>query len=311
MFDNSTLRIKIEKMKLNTSIILITCLLYTLSTYCSEKKKELVDEFDFKILTYNVQARPFLDDTTRKLPAISPLLNEYDIAGVQELFENYHLLLSQTTHGYWYYFDDVREGSAIGSGLLSLSSFPIVETNAEHYELSAEVDVIASKGVLMIRIDLGGEGFLDVYNTHMQAGASDEAQEARASQAAQLIDFIKKNSSQKNAIILHGDFNMGPHREGKTWLEYDPNHYSSEQDMLIRTQIFDTIPKELELQDLSDELFGPTKDHIDRIMFRSGEYIVLEPISWEEHDSRFVFPDGEPLSDSTPVVGTFHVKVFR
>ncbi len=54
---------------------------------------------------------------------------------------------------------------------------------------------------------------------------------------------------------------MGPQRDGKDWSDYKQNYYSYHIDMLQRTAIFYELTKELNLTDVSDQLFGPHLDH--------------------------------------------------
>ncbi|HOH30469.1 MAG TPA: hypothetical protein PLC40_12400, partial [Candidatus Hydrogenedentes bacterium] len=47
---------------------------------------------EFTILTYNVQARPWFDETEEKFGRMSPLMNRFDICAFQECFKDHHRL---------------------------------------------------------------------------------------------------------------------------------------------------------------------------------------------------------------------------
>lgn len=260
----------------------------------------------FSLLSYNVQARPVLDHSRarKNLPVIGRKLNAFDLAGVQECFSFGERLLDQTTHPTRSYFDRRQHWwSLANSGLLSVSRFPSKEVHTMFYAAKAELpDRVASKGILLIRYEFFGRT-LDVYNTHMQAGNRGQAQMARAQQAEELVQFVSKLSPPDHAVIIHGDFNMGPSRPGKAWTP--PSHYASEADMLTRTMVFSRMMKTLRLNDVSDRLFGPTLDHIDRVLFRNGNHFVLTPLSWKELDAEFRDAEGRPLSDSSPIAVRF------
>jgi endonuclease/exonuclease/phosphatase family metal-dependent hydrolase len=265
---------------------------------------------DLSLLTYNVQARPVLDDrrARRNLPVVGELLNEFDIAGVQECFSHADLLLGATTHPTHFYFDHREHWySLANSGLLSVARFPAREIATVHYSREWEWgDFVASKGIVLLSLDVQGH-VVDVYNTHMQAGASDGAASAREVQGRELVQFVQAHSPRSHSVILHGDFNMGPARPGKAFADFSPQHYASEDDMQKRTRVFSAMAHDLELADVSDTLFGPTMDYIDRVLYRAADGDTLVPTEWRDNGSRFVDSAGAPLSDSAPVSVRFHL----
>lgn len=56
------------------------------------------EEVVFTICTYNVQARPFFDETKNKFAHISPLLNRFDICALQECFKDYRRAWAAAEH---------------------------------------------------------------------------------------------------------------------------------------------------------------------------------------------------------------------
>lgn len=258
-----------------------------------------------KLISYNVQARPILDDARAaiNLPIIGAMLGEFGVGGVEECFSQCDKLLAAAPQPNKYYFGQRQYFfSLANSGLAGVSWYPIETVITENYQAKAELaDSVASKGVALMRIDLDGFA-VDVYNTHMQAGDSDGAHVAQSAQADQLVAFIADHSPADRTVVLHGDFNMGPARPGKPFADFSPNHYSNEADMLARTANFQKIVDQLGLSDVSDVLFGPVRDHIERVLYRPAKGVKVRPLSWEDRTAKFLDPNGAPLSDSIPMV---------
>lgn len=266
------------------------------------------DSQSFTVLTYNVQSRPVLDrqQARRNLPRIGSLVSAFDLVGTQECFANCSLLLNAADHPSKAYFGQRKHWwSFANSGLATLGRLPLVEIQTEFYDESAEIaDRMASKGILLTRYRLGGFA-LDVYNTHMQAGHSAPAARARRSEAEQLVRFVARNSPPEHAVIVQGDFNMGPHRPGRLWQDYDPLHYSSAADMEARTTTFSALMQALQLRDAADTLFGPKLDHIERILYRAPTSGDLVPVTWQDRSEDFLDDKRKTLSDSTPIAVQF------
>src|SRR5258708_6420340 len=82
----------------------------------------------FKLISYNVQARPVLDDARAavNLPIIGGMLGEFGVADVQECFSQCDKLLAAAPQPQKYYFDDRQSIiSLANSGLAGLSWYPI------------------------------------------------------------------------------------------------------------------------------------------------------------------------------------------
>lgn len=258
--------------------------------------------FEFLIASYNVQCRPFFDQPKEKLPKISPLLNRFDVVLIQECFTRHDLLWGEATFPNKIYFGSRANATkAIGSGLSILSRLPVREAVMEHFRDVGELqNRPASKGILMARLLLG-DLMLDVYNTHMEAGATDAAHRAQMGQARQMVELVNKSSPPEHAVIVMGDFNIGPLRPGKGWQDYTPNHYSDERDMVARTAAFEVMRDGLELKDAADIVLGSVDDGIERLLYRDGTRCRMEPLSCTTDDT-FRRPDGSRLSDGAPKV---------
>lgn len=258
------------------------------------------DSIEFSVLTYNVQARPWFDETKEKFAGISPLLNRFDIVGLQELFKDHHRAWAQADHPVKVYHSRLKHSfKIVGSGLSNMGNFPLVETKAINFDALGEFqNKPASKGVLMTRFNILGM-MVDVYNTHIEAGKSPEALQARIGQGDEIIAFVKENSPPEHSVIFVGDWNMRPSRGPEDLEENKDNP---------RVITFDRIVRELNFKDASDEVVGPTETDIDRILFRAGTDHNLDVLSWQKDDPDFYFENGDNLSDHDPVFSTFRLS---
>lgn len=137
-------------------------------------------------------------------------------------------------------------------GLLILSRHHVVMRGQSIYRASAGEDGLADKGVLHVRVrvnnkpgpvdeqeleeGLSGDGgrFLrwallsfgsyevDVYATHMQAGATlslgSASSDARRRQARQLSSFVEATSQRRVPALVVGDFNIRLDRDAAGWM---------------------------------------------------------------------------------------------
>jgi endonuclease/exonuclease/phosphatase family metal-dependent hydrolase len=263
-------------------------------------------DLTFSLLSYNTQTRPYLDDPAFKLPRIAPLLADYDVVGLQELFTEPQLLTDVTSFSSEVLFEERATLDAIvGSGLATLTSFPVTAVEKEHFRKPGELqNLIASKGVLLTRLDVEGV-VVDVYETHMAAGAEPETVDARMDQAAQVAEIVARYSTPDHVVIVHGDFNMSPSRN-KPFDAYEPAHYADAADMEHRTAAYDLMAHGLGTRDVIDEL-GPQNDDIHRVLWRDATNARLEPLSLKRERERFRDETGAPLSDSPPVVTRFRL----
>ena len=255
----------------------------------------------FSIMTYNVQARPWFDETRHKFPLISPLLNKYDVCAIQECFKDYGRLWAQAEHPVKVYHATLRHPfKIVGSGLSILGKFPLIRTGGVNFiEQGDAQNRPASKGVLLAYFDIQGMP-VDVYTTHIAAGKKEASLRARITQGDELMAFIRENSPPEHAVILLGDFNMRPSR-GPEDKEQNKNN--------PRVVGFDRIVVGLALRDASDEINGPIGTEIDRILFRPGAGHVMEVLNWQHDTPEFYDPDGAPLSDHEPVIVTFRLAL--
>ncbi len=169
--------------------------------------------------TFNVQDLPvFSQNRPERMAAIGIKLKEMDpdIIGIQEAFvaEDRDILLTALKGGRLKHHQYFPSGT-VGSGLLMLSAYPIVEhfffryTECGPWYKPYEGDWWAGKGISLVRVQLPeGIGFLDIYNTHAQAGYGNPAYgRLRESQMRELATFIQASATHTAPAFLVGDLN--------------------------------------------------------------------------------------------------------
>ena len=171
---------------------------------------------EIRVLTYNVHGLPDIitgDDTEARMLAISPRLNEFDLAAIQENFF-YSAALSGDVEGrFAYHFTERKPGTIAPGGLSVYSVLPAGEIGGDPWEacngyLDAANDCLASKGFEFLRIVVPFTPIsFDVYDLHMDAGNSAADDTARAAQAEQLLSAIDAQSAGQAVMVL-GDFNL-------------------------------------------------------------------------------------------------------
>jgi endonuclease/exonuclease/phosphatase family metal-dependent hydrolase len=262
----------------------------------------------FTVLTYNVAGLPAVlssSDPETNTPLISALINDYDLVQVQEDF-NYHAALY--ADDYHPYRTATSGGAGIGDGLNTLSNFPFsddIDRVAWDDCSGTDGNCLTPKGFTLNRIRLDEGVYLDVYNCHTNAGSVDAAYEARRKNILQMVDYINSNSVG-NAVLLTGDWNcrytrsednirLIPEDVGATdsWVELIKNGIAPEQgsDALVcdETAILTEFDCEV----------------VDKIFYRSNNYITLIPAEFTYEDEKFRDENGAMLSDHRPVFTEF------
>lgn len=245
------------------------------------------DAGTFSLLTYNVAGLPDAISPSHpatNMPLISPLLNNYDLALVQEDFYYHAELIGQTRHTYR--SDQTGSFALPGDGLTVLSSLALGRTHrvrwtdCNGYVLDAS-DCLADKGFSFGEVALAAGVTLHAYNVHADAGRSATDEWVRRQNFEQLTKFIQERSNG-HALIVAGDTNL---------------HLSSTADATT----FAHFVAASELEDACGGQHRPEPDGIDRVLFRSSAHTALA-VSGCRRDSRFVGPDGRGLSDH-PAIG--------
>jgi endonuclease/exonuclease/phosphatase family metal-dependent hydrolase len=263
---------------------------------------------EFSIVTYNVQARPYFDDSVHKFERMPKVLNPFDIVSFQECFKDHGRLWRGLTHPVKVYHASIKTPfKIVGSGLGTVARFPLTGVESMHFTTAGDFqNKPASKGMLLTRFSVGGMP-LDVYTTHMEAGKPEPAMVSRRKQAEEIVAFVRKHSQPESAVIVHGDFNMRHSEPGQEDPKIAAGNPPERFTGLSRNHIFDSLNAALKLKDLAKETVGKYLDAPDHILFRSGTKAVLTPLSWQHDAPEFYDEAKQPLSDHEPVIGRFRI----
>ncbi|MCJ1282123.1 hypothetical protein MMC26_001446 [Xylographa opegraphella] len=233
--------------------------------------------------------------------AISPLLNAYDIVVLNEAFAYKKTLLSHTTHPHRYH-PPRPTGRAVDSGLLFLSRHEIVDSGWERYAHVAGVDRFAAKGIAFIAVRVDGwDGRLQVFGTHMQAGASRAVQVARMAQAGQAGAFVERTRAERGVVVFSGDFNMGP--RGEEGMGGFSVHYVDREDARARWEAYERLIREARVREVECVQREEYRGDICRFLVSGLERKGHGVARYEDLKGR----EGERLSDTRPMCLTLRL----
>jgi hypothetical protein len=271
------------------------------------------------VLSYNVAGLPDpLSSSTPSVntPLISPLLNAYDLVGVQEDFFYHDRLVASLEFPYQSVKDNSANefgeqlGFAFGDGLNSFSRTPFsdftrVTWNECFGVLTNGSDCLTPKGLSFQRHEVEAGVFLDVYNWHADASGDEEDLAARRSNTRQLAEVILDRSAG-NAVIVLGDTNSRWTRPGDVLPELAATGLTDAWIELVRGG---SIPEVgASLTDCTLEV-SPVCERVDKIFYRSSDRLILEALSYDVPAALFSDANGVPLSDHDPVLVRFDVRV--
>lgn len=243
----------------------------------------------FSLVTYNVAGLPALISQSEpqvNMELISPLLNTFDLALVQEDFSYHEQLTRYLTYPF-------RSKPALpgllldlGDGLNEFSRLIFHDFSRHawrscHGHLGDGGDCLTSKGYSLAVHELAPGTKVHIYNVHMDSGDSAGDVGARSDQVAQLATAIAEQS-HNTAVVVAGDFNVS--------MPGEPT--------------LGALMQAADLKDACKELNCVEQDGIDRVLFRSTPDLSLT-VSDLRFDPRFVRDDGMPLSDHKPLRVTF------
>ncbi len=240
----------------------------------------------WSLLTYNVSGLPKLhmdSEPEANAALISPLLNHYDVALVQEDFR-YHARLSGRAAHVYRSEPMQRSTGFMPDGLNWFSRFAfgwVQRVRWDHCNGYAGVhgDCLVDKGFSFAEVELREGLVVDVYNLHAEAGNTPEDVEVRRQNFRQLAEYMRKRP-RRHAAIVAGDtnLNMAIPRDKQTLDAF-----------LTRSGMRDACRR-----------FGCGEERGDRILFRSSRELEIDVLGWWT-DPRFVDLEGAPLSDHAAV----------
>ncbi|MFD1813109.1 endonuclease/exonuclease/phosphatase family protein, partial [Rhodococcus gannanensis] len=256
-----------------------------------------------RALTYNIAGLPEIlssaeTDRRTSTTAIGAGLGSYDLVNVQEDF-NYHAYL-YAADGHRYR-TPTSGGAGIGSGLNTLSAFPVEGPERVTWERCwiGTGDCLTPKGFTFTRVRPAEGVVIDVYNLHADAGSEPADMRARASNLEQLTRFMTERSSGK-AVIVMGDTNSRYTRSGDSIAEFVAANDLRDPwvDLIRNGDVPVTGTPALGCDDTAP---SEACEVVDKVLYRSGDRVTLEATGYRNDHSRFATDDGAPLSDHFPI----------
>jgi endonuclease/exonuclease/phosphatase family metal-dependent hydrolase len=264
-----------------------------------------------RVLTYNVAGLPeplSSSMPSRNSPLISPLLNGYGLALLQEDFAYHAQIVGMAMHPYQSPSD--TRGESLGDGLNLLSDFPFSElTRVKWLKCNGLFDqgsdCATPKGFSFARLDVAGLA-IDVYDLHADAGSTAADQGARADNLRQLAQAIRERSEGR-AVIVAGDTNSRYTRAGDDLPALVDE--AGLTDVWVELQRAGDRPAPGSTVSCSEvDLDDPACDRIDRILYRSGGGVKLRPSEYRVEGAKFSDSAGMQLSDHRPVSALFTIE---
>jgi endonuclease/exonuclease/phosphatase family metal-dependent hydrolase len=184
-----------------------------------------------QIFSMNIWGAPYASHRSARMTAIAREISRLqpDIITLQEAYmqgnrqELLDILEDQWPHQHYF------ASSVVGSGLLTLSRFPIVDIAFHRFRMGGKPedighgDYYAGKGIGLTRIDTPG-GLLDVYQAHTHAQYErhndNEYAAYNESNLYEAARFIQSNSGTEAHVILCGDLNTRPDQPGYRIIRY-------------------------------------------------------------------------------------------
>ncbi|WP_411150989.1 jacalin-like lectin [Streptomyces sp. A30] len=252
----------------------------------------------FNVLTYNVAGLPeglSSGNPETNTPLISPRLAAYDLVNVQEDFNYHAALYAGDNHPYR---TATSGGVPFGDGLNTLSDHPFEDFERVKWNACTGTNCLTPKGFSLARVRLAEGVFVDLYNVHTNADATDDALAARRANVEQLSDFIQANSSG-NAVLVMGDTNTRYTRAGdniRTLIEEN-----GLTDPWVKLVKGGTAPAQG-----ADALVCPTTaptndcEVVDKVLYRGSKLLSLNATRYNNEWASFLDSAGGNLSDHFP-----------
>ena len=268
-----------------------------------------------KMLAYNVSGIPLVGDfqgsvfTTGKDRAkkIGALLNGTgaDFISTEEDFNSHKYLAAEMSN---YPFRSFTSGGlAKGQGLNVFSTHKLynierVKWNFEFGTVSGSMDALSNKGFMYSLMELEPGVYVNVITVHCDAGYDALSIAARRNNFRQLASYINEKLNDGRALIVQGDFNFKFKRQLKDDLVsnlLEPTGLKDVWAELSNGGKTDTSDPDFDLNSEGDDL--------DRILYRSGDYLTLEPLSKTAPGLKG--ENGEQYTDHDPMLTEFAYTV--
>lgn len=135
----------------------------------------------------------------------------YDVIFFQEAFqENFRTITVEKMkdlYPHFYYLDKPSLFSSFfGSGVFVLSRKPMKVLDSIYFNDCASFDCFASKGVVLVQIELSSSNFVQLAVTHLQAGQG--SADIRNKQLTQISQLLSKHKKDNTLQFIAGDINI-------------------------------------------------------------------------------------------------------
>lgn len=173
-----------------------------------EQPKKLTEVTELNILTFNTWGvwKYVTKSLEKRVELITTAINGFDMVNLQEttVKETKDITDKNSFYPYKIRYDNTSF-MKWGSGLSTLSKYPVVEKKFMKFSSCAGLDCNNNKGVLFLRLEVPKLGQLDFYNTHYQSMPFSTKQRLQANK-----DFEKffRENTVNNLAIITGDFNF-------------------------------------------------------------------------------------------------------
>ncbi|GMF33651.1 unnamed protein product [Phytophthora lilii] len=266
-------------------------------------------ENSFSVMSYNVAGLPEIlssGNPSENSVEIGKRISNWDVVNVQEDFNYHAYIYSENTH---LYRTATSGGVPIGDGLNTLSNYSfsnitdLTRTKWEDCSTFDGADCLTPKGFTFLEIQVADGVTFDLYNLHTDAGVTDADEVARASNLAQLSEYINANSAD-NAVIVMGDTNTRYTRSADTILEFvEGLGLTDGWVQYVRNGVYPTKGADAIVCDENN--ITNACEVVDKILFRGNNYISLTLEKWNNENAAFLNDDGGMLSDHPPISSIF------
>jgi len=284
----------------------------------------------FSVLDYNVHGLPAvaIGDRSAQIGQIAQKLEDFHTAGglyagqqaivlLQELFDQgyYDTIMNPATVTYPNKTAKDSGGPTnIGDGLNRLSDFAFTGHLRTQWDLCfGSLDQFGSdcdtnKGFSFARHQIEPGIYVEIYDLHADAGQDVGSRAARRSNIAQLVAAINTNSPLGDAVIVMGDTNSLYTRVAadKDNIDILLNN-TGLADVWVELVKGGVVPAPGADNDTgcAADPGGAACELVDKIFYRSGSDVTLNPTSYAVLKTMFSDGSGTDLSDHYPVSAVF------
>ena len=216
--------------------------------------------------------------------------NQIDVVVLQEVFDEAsgaslrHELLDILPACMWHVG---LRACRLDSGLMILSRFPLSDPAFFPHPMAADVEVVATKGVAVVRVHVhrpngSSSSEVDIFTTHLQGGSRDPTktgEQVRAAQIAALREHVRNRPPPGQAgtgpvpTVITGDFNIYAFHEmdwftHQDFFSVDNRHWLVEGQPAATSTCYDTDNDPRVLWSLDTVNDWPVKpnQHVDYIL---------------------------------------------